>query len=232
MVVGIWLDERISEARSPRGGARIATTGALAIGAACVVALVARDLAGTPAHLVRLLTYRYSRAWPDAAPCGTALAIFGAVAVAATLAIGSRALRARAAIALGGCSVALAAFVLDAYLVRAAPDGGQRDVIEAFYRARETHPTPVPLVAYQLNWKGENFYTGNRLAIFVSSGAPMKTWLDARRSAGERTVYFVTEQGRVNGLRSELGKIRSFEKLTDEHVSAEFCLVRAEIDAG
>ncbi len=42
-------------------------------------------------------------------------------------------------------------------------------------------PGVAPLVAYQLNWKGENFYTGNNVAIFISSGAPLR-WLDTPES--------------------------------------------------
>ncbi len=111
MLVGLWLDERLGEARSGRGGARQAATGALFVLAAVVVLLVARDLAAPAnghasgaARFVQLMTYRY-----------------------------------------------------------------------------------------------------------------------------ERTVYFVTERGRVNGLRSELGSVRSFEELTAPSVSHEFSLVRAEL---
>ena len=75
-----------------------------------------------------------------------------------------------------------------------------------------------------MNWKGENFYTGNHVAIFISSGGPMKAYLDERRDRGERTVYFVTERGRVATLRNELGAVRSFTELTGPDVSHEFTL--------
>ena len=42
-------------------------------------------------------------------------------------------------------------------------------------------------------------------------------------------VYFVTERGRVSGLRGERGAVRSFEELTGREVSHEFSLVRAEL---
>jgi 4-amino-4-deoxy-L-arabinose transferase-like glycosyltransferase len=238
MLAGTWLDERVAEAEGGRAStgrpprARMATTAALALAAACVVALVARDLV-PPGHarLVHLLTYRYDRRWPATHDLAPAFAAFGGAAALATLALGARtrAWRRGAALAIAAIATTFAAFVLDVYLARAASDGGQRGVLEAFYRARAAAPTSSPLVAYQLNWKGENFYTGNHIAIFVSSGAPMKTWLDARRQAGEHTFYFVTEHGRVAGLRAELGTSRSFEKLTDEHTSAEFALVRADL---
>jgi hypothetical protein len=123
--------------------------------------------------------------------------------------------------------------LLDGYLVRAASDGGQRGIFEAYYRAREddaARGTPLSaLVAYQLNWKGENFYSGNDVAIFIASGAPMRTYLDARKRTGASTVYFVTERGRVAGLKNELGAVRSFAELTDRSVSYEFSLVRAAL---
>lgn len=116
---------------------------------------------------------------------------------------------------------------LDVYPVHCAPNGGQRGVFEAYYRDRETAASP--LVAYQLDRKGENYYTGKDLAIFVSSGAPLRRLLDNRRRTGERTVYLVTERGRVDRLRSEVGIVRAFETPTSTDVSAEFCLVRAEL---
>ena len=139
-----------------------------------------------------------------------------------------RAWRGRALLAFGGCAALFGAVLLDGYLVRAAGDGGQRGVLEAYYRARGASAT-APLVAYQLNWKGENFYSGNNVAIFISSGASMRTYLDGRKQRSEGTVYFVTERSRVNGLRSELGAVRSFEEMTDRAVSHEFSLVRAEL---
>jgi 4-amino-4-deoxy-L-arabinose transferase-like glycosyltransferase len=234
MLAGTWLDERIAEAASVRGKTRV-TPRAMASAAGFVVAalvllLVGRDLLLAPggsARFLQLMTYRYDRRWPSAEAFAPAL---GAVAVAAALACAAlsvRAWRARAAMAFGGCAVVFSALLLDGYLVSAAPDGGQRGVFEAFYRSRGSSGSP--LVAYQLNWKGENFYSGNNLAIFISSGTPLRTYLDARKKSGQGTVYFVTERARVGGLRGELGAVRSFAELTDRSVSHEFSLVRAEL---
>ena len=120
---------------------------------------------------------------------------------------------------------ALSALLLDRYLPRCGSDGGQRDVLAAWVAER----SKGPLVAYQLNWKGENFYSGNDVAIFISSGAPMKTYLARRSAQRDEPVYFVTERGRVGTLRSELGSVRSFKELTPPEVSHEFTLVRAEL---
>ena len=235
MLAGTWLDERLTESRKG-GRARAAASAAAFALAALVVLLVARDLALAPsdghtpggaARFVHLMTYRYDRRWPGTEAFALPIGVLALAAAASGLALASRAWRARAAMVFAGSAVLLSMLLLDGYLVRAAPDGGQRGVMEAYYRARGSASTP--LVAYQLNWKGENFYTGNHLAIFVSSGAPLRTYLDARKRSGDATVYFVTERGRVSVLRSELGAVRSFAEMTDASISYEFSLVRAEL---
>ena len=80
--------------------------------------------------------------------------------------------------------------------------------------ATRRHGRGAPLVAYQLNWKGENFYSGNNVAIFISSGAPMRTYLDARKRTARAPCTSSPSAVRVDGLRSELGAVRSFEELT------------------
>jgi 4-amino-4-deoxy-L-arabinose transferase-like glycosyltransferase len=227
MVVGLWLDDRLTERR---GRARLAGTVALAIAAACVVALVTRDLGtdGGARRFVQLVTYRYDRVWPTAQSFAPWVLAFGIAATGLSFAYAHRRLRRAATIGLGFSAIAFATFLLDVYLPRAAKDGGQRGVMEAYVRARGEEPH-APLVAYQLNWKGENFYTGNDLAIFVQSGSPMQRWIAAEKARGVHTFFFVTERGRVRALQSELGAPTSFEVLTDASTSYEFALVRASL---
>jgi 4-amino-4-deoxy-L-arabinose transferase-like glycosyltransferase len=215
MLVGLTLDELLLRAKHYSRWSLVA--------ASAVTALVARDLVSEhgPARFILLLTYRYSRSWASTAAFTKpllAIAIVGAgsMAIAAVPRLRRWALRTTFASA-----VVLAVVLLDLYLPRCSADGGQRDVLATYYRDRTS---PAPLVAYQLNWKGENFYSGNNLAIFISSGPPMKTYLDRRH--GE-TVYFVTERGRISGLKRELGAPSSFVELTGPDVSSEFTLVRA-----
>jgi hypothetical protein len=78
-----------------------------------------------------------------------------------------------------------------------------------------------------MNWKGENFYTGNRVPAFVSSGAPFTKWIKEQRDKGVKVMFFVTEHGRVGGLRSEAGATK-YTELTDKNVCNKFILVRAE----
>ena len=228
ILTGIWLDERVAERR---GASRLASTAGVALASVAVALLVARDLgaeAGGAARLMHLVTYRYSRAWPSVAHYRHALVAVGVMFSLGALAFAVRRARGHGLVAAVVVAVVAAVTVGNDYVARAAPDGGQRGVFEAYYRARG--PSRAPIVAYHLNWKGENFYAGNDVAIFIASGAPMKSWLEARRLRGDRVVFFVTERGGVGGLRAELeGVARGVEELTDRSVSAEFTLVRAEL---
>ena len=88
-------------------------------------------------------------------------------------------------------------------MVKTAPHWGQHEVIEAYYRDR--HGPEEKLIAYQMNWKGENFYTGNRVPAFVSSGAPFTNYIRTEKEHGAKVMYFITEHSRIGGLKSEVG---------------------------
>ena len=64
-------------------------------------------------------------------------------------------------------------------MVKVAPHWGQHEVIAAYYADRAS-PDEL-LVAYQMNWKGENFYTGNRIPAFVSTGSTFTSWLKKKK---------------------------------------------------
>jgi hypothetical protein len=83
-----------------------------------------------------------------------------------------------------------------------------------------------------MNWKGENFYSGNRLPAFVSSGVKFKSWLKAQRKQGTRVVFFVTEHGRISTLKSELGRAVRVKVVTDKRLNDKFALVRVELLQG
>lgn len=232
-LAGLWLDELAAEgARASRGRRAIGAT-LLAL-AAAVVLLVARDLGaeGPPAGAARVLhlvTYRYDRRWPSAEIFGPALLALGALFAIATAAFASIRLRARAAVAMSVVAVAVA-LVVTATAARGAKDGGQREVFEAVARARRGASSPAPLVAYRLNWKGENFYSGNDVAIFIASGAPMRAWMDERRQGGARTFFFVTERSQASSLRGELSGTQgliSVDEASDLGDSAQFTAYRA-----
>jgi len=74
---------------------------------------------------------------------GAGLRAFGVFGAMGALALIVRRWRRGAVIALGAVAVTFTGFVLDVYLVRAAPDGGQRGVLERIIaraaRSRRPH---------------------------------------------------------------------------------------------
>jgi 4-amino-4-deoxy-L-arabinose transferase-like glycosyltransferase len=223
MLVGVMLDDMVEE--------RASTWAAVAMGAAILTALVGVDLAWnyperpSAIRLLQLFTYKYTRAWPATLDFGSALGAFTAMSVAVTLALAIRSMRARAIELLAVVAIVFTVWSLDVYLMQVAPHWGQRALLARYERERLAQPGE--LIAYQLNWKGENFYRGNALATFKVSGAKFQDYVDERKRQGERTFYFITEQKRVDSLKGELGLPRVFERLTDERDNNKFQLVRA-----
>ena len=196
------------------------------------LALTARDLfspddAEGPLRLLHLMSYNYKRPWPDSLDFSDAIRSNDARVCAriGALCVGSTASACRRArLALG---VWTAAWGIDVYLVRTAPHWGQRETILEYYKRRSREEEP--LVAFQMNWKGENFYTGNRIPAFVSTGAAFKKWLNEQRDNGVHVLFFTTEHSRESGLKSELGKVKRFEKLTTKTLNNKFFLARVEL---
>jgi 4-amino-4-deoxy-L-arabinose transferase-like glycosyltransferase len=220
---------------APRGTVadpRSATFAGLGIAAAAALLLSGRDLFSTldgdvegQARLLHLFTYNYGRPWPNSLDFSAPLAAFAVVGVVLCIGMASERWRGHFVVALCSLAVLWTGWALNVYLVKAAPHYGQRETILAYYRSRAS--ADEPLVAYQMNWKGENFYTGNRIATFVSTGAKFREWLDEQRAQGVRVVYFVTEHTRLGSLKSELGSPRRFAVLTDKRLNNKFFLARA-----
>ncbi len=111
-------------------------------------------------------------------------------------------------------------------MVKTSPHWGQHEIIEAYYADRSS--PDERLVAYQMNWKGENFYTSNHAAVFVSTGAPFASWLKSEREKGAKVMYFVAEHSRIGGLKSEV-KAKAYREITDKTMNNKFVVVRAEL---
>jgi 4-amino-4-deoxy-L-arabinose transferase-like glycosyltransferase len=204
--------------------------GVAAIGG-LVVLLVGRDLAAkfegqyNQVRLLHLFTYNYKRPWPaslDFAPWLWAFT-FVAAAIMALLLVAKW--RRHVVTAMASLAVVFAVWGIDVYFMQASPHWGQRETVLAYYQAART--APGPLVAYQMNWKGENFYTGNHVPAFVSTGKKFNDYILEQKKKGFKTFYFLSEHGRMESLRSELGGPRTFDKLTPPELNNKFGLVRA-----
>jgi hypothetical protein len=210
--------------------------GAVGIAAAIVVALVGRDLAAKSdasdvvgqARLIHLFTYNYRRQWPDTLEWSGLLAAFAIVGTALCFFLLLARIRRHVVVMLLATSLAWAVWGVDVYLVKAAPHWGQREVLEAYYKMRGKPDEPI--AAYQMNWKGENFYTGNKIPAFVSSGATFTSWIKSQQEKGIKTFWFVTEHSRTSALRNEAGSPKVFDTVTDRRLNNKFCLVKAVFD--
>jgi 4-amino-4-deoxy-L-arabinose transferase-like glycosyltransferase len=208
----------------------------LAVLAAALTLLVARDLSSSvvgdvpgSARLLHLVTYNYKRLWPETLDFEAAQWAFGLAAAVCLAAWLVPRLRSSGTVLLSAVGVWFCAFTLWSYLPALAPHFGQRELLLTYYQQRLGPKEPI--VAYQMNWKGENFYTGNQLPAFVSTGAKFKKWLKAQRKAGTHVIYFLTEHGRLGTLKSELGPGFRTRALTDKTLNNKFTLVRTELVA-
>jgi len=206
----------------------------LGIASAVPILLVARDLSTTvfsdiegQARLLHLFTYNYRRAWPsESLNFNGILSAFGVICALLALGFAWPKLQRHTLALFAAVAVLWTAWGLDVYLVKTSPHWGQRETILAYYATRKG--PEEPFVAYQMNWKGENFYTGNRVPAFVSSGSKFKNWIAEQKKKGTRVMFFTTEHSRIAALKSELGPVKDFKVITDRALNNKFTLARAK----
>jgi 4-amino-4-deoxy-L-arabinose transferase-like glycosyltransferase len=203
------------------GGEAPSGTVSVALVAAAVLALVVgRDLATSPTArprgielLVNLFIYNYDRQFPAGFDRFYPwLLAFGVVASVVLAVSAVPRLRRAAVHVFAAFSVVFAAWVLYVYMWQLTPHWSQKDFIASYYRERES--PDERLVAWQMNWKGENFYTGNRVVVYVSlDNAAFDRWVDRHR--GE-THFIATERPRLDSLRRTLHKSERDAPVVDD----------------
>jgi hypothetical protein len=101
---------------------------------------------------------------------------------------------------------------------------GIRELAHRYYDTREG--PHEPLVAWQMNWKGENFYTGNRVYVFAETdNKRIREWLEQNEG---RKAYFVLEHKRLASFR-KLVPGREIRELSTKRDHNKFVLVGLEI---
>ena len=222
-------DALAGEGGAPNWVGSAATAGLFA--APALLAMVGRDLSWVTAmrphgyeRLIHLFVYNYQRPWPEYLDYRPILTGF---AITACVVIGIAALPLVRQVALRGflgVAFAFAVWCLDVYMIDLSPHWGQRELVQRYYEERASDDEP--LIAYQMNWKGENFYTGNAVLAFVDLDARrLQDWV--RAHPGDR-AYFVLEHGRLAGLRNAL-RGATIEPVTDQRLCNKFVLVRADL---
>jgi 4-amino-4-deoxy-L-arabinose transferase-like glycosyltransferase len=205
--------------------------GSAAVGGALLLAFVGRDLSWNirdlppgSERLIHLFVYNYGRAWPDYLDYRPILFGFASVGVLLTLACAVRALRSSAAIATLGLALAFSVFCLDVYMIDLTPHWSQAGLIQRYYAERKG--PSEPLLAWQMNWKGENFYTGNRVHVFVElDNKALMEWVG--KNSGRR-VFLLLEHSRLDRLKHVLAP-RKLDVRTTARECNKFVLVRAQL---
>ena len=229
--VSAWRIATVTENTEAPATPLFARVGPAAVAGALLLAFVGRDLAWHTAEqppgserLIHLFVYNYTRAWPSHLDYRPILFGFASVSVLLTAALAARRLRAAAASSLLALSLAFCVFCLDVYMLDLTPHWTQGDLIERYYRERKN--AEEPLVAWQMNWKGENYYTGNHVHAFQElDNKALLEWVG--KNKGRRT-YFVLEHGRLERFKRLLAP-REVETLTNARDCNKFVLVRTTL---
>ena len=207
-----------ADKRATRSGVYVAA----GVAGALLLAFIARDLSWVTSarphgyeRLAHLFVYNYNRPWPtqfDYRPILTAFGILGTVFAALLALPGLRAWASRLLLAFG---VVFSAWTVNVYFSDLSDHWGLRPLIHQYYSLREG--PEEPLLAYQMNWKAENFYTGNRVHTFVDlDTSALRTWVNENR--GKR-VFVLIERGRMRGFLGVVGNAPH----VIEHTSTRLC---------
>jgi hypothetical protein len=183
-------------------------------------------------RLIQLFMYKYDRIWPDPKTYGEFLdysqemlffaALFGAL-LALLLLPGARpetvargrlpaplarvveAPRRLVVALLCVAAIVWAGWGLQIYFNQISPHWSEGYVVKLFYQLRRG--PDERLIAYSLNWHGENCYTANRAKILMTEHGFEKDWDDfpewLKRHAN-RDYYFILGKGGAEGLKSKL----------------------------
>jgi hypothetical protein len=190
-------------------------------------------------HFLWLFSYDYvhsprGRPWPDQLDFTTWLMVFAGAFALLTAALAGRRLVRPATWGLCAAAMLFTWFLLDVYMRKVAPYWSQKDTIAAYYKARRSKDER--LVAYQMYWRGETFYTKNEIyegpmedrTVFDMDAADEKLgeWFSRHRN---QRVFFMYERGRQARLQSLLPDTsRGSFRVLDEH-NNKFSLAQADL---
>jgi 4-amino-4-deoxy-L-arabinose transferase-like glycosyltransferase len=208
-----------------------AAVGAALFSGAFLTGFAGRDLGwdntGKPAgqeRLIDLFVYNYERPFPDHFNYHPTLSGFAVVAFALILLASVVQLRKVGIYALIATSFWFGVWSLDVHMVDLSPHWGQRELIKRYYELRKSDDEP--LVAWQMNWKGENLYTGNRTHVYVDlDNKAVEKWMTEHKGS---EAYFVLEHSRLGNFRRMLGA-RKVDELSTVRENNKFILVRGHL---
>jgi len=235
IVVGCFLDELIE-----RGGWRRAALVALCgIPLLAIVMVDVVDTKNAAQRFLWLFSYDYvhnkaGRPWPDKLDFTGPLIGFCVAFAVATAALVAPRIRRWAAYGLSAAAIVFTFYLLDGFMRGVAPSWSQKGPIAAYYEHRRS--PDERLVAYQLYWRGETFYTSNEIfegpdeerTVFDQEGSDdkLKAWMSRHR--GRRTFFLLErfQQARLQGLLPPEAR-GSFRVIDDQN--NKFSLAQADL---
>jgi 4-amino-4-deoxy-L-arabinose transferase-like glycosyltransferase len=235
IVIGCFLDDLIRR-RATRTAAAAMIVGVPLL-LLITVDLVAKQ--NDAQHFLWLFSYDYihspsGRPWPESLDFRGTLTGFAAAFGLLSIALVSTRLRRVAVAGLGLAAVLFTYFLLDGYMRDVAPFWSQKDLLATYYRTRSS--PAERLVAYQMYWRGETFYTKNEIyegpaedrTVFDQEGADekLKEWIG--RNRGHRT-FFLFEHGQRGHLQQllPLEAQSSFKVIDDKN--NKFSVAQADL---
>jgi 4-amino-4-deoxy-L-arabinose transferase-like glycosyltransferase len=232
---GCFLDDVLTEKRG-----RLALLAVVA--GAPLLALVAYDLTSAQKSAQRFLwlfSYDYintpqGRPWPPDMDYARVLWIFAGLFTAAIALLAWQRVRAWAAIATFAVAAAFTYFLLDVYIRQAAAHWSQKPLIAQYYRERGSHEER--LLAWQMYWRGENFYTQNEIyegpaserTVFLGDKNAENLKEFITQHPGKR-MWFLIERSRLDSLKGILPEsVRPSVKVVNEN-NNKFYLLTANL---
>ena len=183
-----WLAEKPAE--------RMKFGAAIVILALFIVA--ARDLINEPRNLVNLFTYKYDRDFPrEIRPWRFMLPIVLAGSLGTTV-LWMMKKKASALLSFVLMGAVFATWVSHHHFNMLSPHWSQAHLFKTFYDERKGDE---PIYAYQLNWRGETFYSRNRILQVKEKGANQRIRQLIDQPGRE---FIVTEQSRFHTLQNAL----------------------------
>ncbi|MFT3923047.1 MAG: glycosyltransferase family 39 protein [Myxococcales bacterium] len=209
-----------------------AVFGLALLGAAVLVAFAGRDLGWMLTErplghekLIQLFIYNYGRPFPDYLDYRPIITGFALTFFVLLLVASYHQLRKVALYGVLTTAFWFSAWALNVYMIDLTPHWGQRELVKRYYEERAG--SQEPLIAWQMNWKGENLYTGNRVHVFVQlDNKAVTKWME--KHPGTR-AYFVLEHSRLGNFKRMMGSKRHVEELSTARENNKFILVRADI---
>ncbi|MCC7380348.1 MAG: glycosyltransferase family 39 protein [Deltaproteobacteria bacterium] len=191
--------------------------------ALAIYGIALRDLLDEPQRLVGLFTYKYDREFPrevSVRPFLVALAGGGGLLSLAAC------VRKKGRLALGAfasTAALLAIWLSHHHFNMLSPHWSQAHLLETYFRQRAAGE---PLIAFQLNWRGETFYSRNNALQISNAGAAERL---RQLVSGPGRAFIIVESSRLAELRGALppetrGRL---EILDRSNVHFYLCVVEA-----